>query len=1394
MATIDDRVVEMTFKGTSFISGATRVLQALAQLKSSLNGLKGAGHDLDGLNEAGKNVQLGHISSALDSIKSKFHAMSIVGITALATVASSAVTAGLHMVKALTIDPIKAGLDVYETKINAIKTILANTQAEGTNLKQVTAALNQLNVYANKTVYNFGQMAKNIGTFTAAGVNLKDSVASIKGIANLAALSGSTSEQASTAMYQLSQAIAAGTVKLQDWNSVVNAGMGGKVFQTALINTARAMGVHIDSILQKAGSFRNSLQQGWLSAKILTNTLAQFTGDLSAAQLKAMGFTDKETAAIMRQAKAAVSSATQIRTISQLHQALAEEIATAWSHVWEAVFGNVNEATKTLSGVHSVLENLFTSPINNFAKMLEDFRHLGGFDLIIQGISTAFHNLASILHVIGEAFRSVFPSSGGGPAQGLIKIAIAFNNFMDALTPSAHTLENLKTIFTGLFSAVKIVIDVIKGVATAIFGIGSSAKGASGGLLDFVAKIAQFITNVKNAIERGTAFTTFFRVLGTVLSIPVKILGFIIGLLNDLGGAIGKALAALQPFVAKIEDFFSHIGDAAAKGISSGGVSQVLSVLNKVLFAGILLAIKKFISGLGDKLKLPSGGGFLGQIKAVFESLQGALVSLQRAINSTTLRNIAIAVGILAAAMLALSLISAPNLAKALTAMTVGLTQLMAGMAVLGKISVGGIGSMAAIAVAMNLVASAMLILTASVAILAHVSWEGIAKGLITTTGLMIVMVKAIQGLGKAAPQAIAGAFAMDLMAVALIGMATAIRILAGLDWQSLGKGVGTITALLAIMALFNRFGGTTLAATAAGLLLVSIALNAMAVAVKVLGSMSIAEIGKGLLGVAGGLIAIALGMSLMPPTMLLTAAGLLVVSAALTVLAGALKIMGTMSWSDIAKSLVELAGSLVILAAGLALMTGALPGAAALVVVAGGLAILVPVLIALGNIGWSTLLTALGGLAAIFLVLGAAGLLLAPLVPAILGLGAALVVLGVGVVAIGGGIALLGIGLTAIAAAISASGGAIVGFVKNILSLIPFALAKVGKGIAAFAGAIARSGTAIIRAFVQISTAVLNGIIKIIPKAATAFQRILTAILNIINRNAGPVARTMAHLLNVALTTIASNIGRFVQKGSDIIVGFLRGIARNAGRIVAAGTSAVVSFINGVSNNIGRVVNAGINLIIHFVNSLANSIRSHTGELRSAGFNLAGAIVDGLTGGLFSLAGRAISAAASLGSRIISALGRAVKFFSPSHEAWKIGESVAQGLALGLTQNAKLADTAGKKAGESVLKNLQDSLSNIDTSIGDLNPTITPVLDLSNAQKGFDDLAAMAANIAPVVSTAAAFASVPNITAAQAAQLQTGASFTFNQTNTSPKALDAATIYRQTHNLIAKTKGALPV
>ena len=340
--TVDQRVVEMRFDNKQFENNIQTSLSSIAKLKKSLN-MDGATKGLESVEKASGKINLSGLSNAVETVNAKFSALEVMAITALANITNSAVNAGRSIVSALTIDPIKTGFQEYETQINAVQTILANTSSKGTTLDQVNNALDELNHYADMTIYNFTEMTRNIGTFTAAGVDLDTSVAAIKGIANLAAVSGSNSQQASTAMYQLSQALAAGTVKLQDWNSVVNAGMGGQVFQDALKETARVHGIAIDEMIEDEGSFRETLSKGWLTSDILTETLSKFTGDLNEEQLRTMGYTDEQIASIIKMGQTANDAATKVKTFTQLFDTLKEAAQSGWTQSWEIIVGDFEE-------------------------------------------------------------------------------------------------------------------------------------------------------------------------------------------------------------------------------------------------------------------------------------------------------------------------------------------------------------------------------------------------------------------------------------------------------------------------------------------------------------------------------------------------------------------------------------------------------------------------------------------------------------------------------------------------------------------------------------------------------------------------------------------------------------------------------------------------------------------------------------------------------------------------------------------------------------------------------------------------------------------------------------------------------------------------------------------
>ena len=405
---VDERIVEMRFDNRQFESNVSQSMSTLQKLKQSLK-LDGASKGIDDINRAAKNVDMSPLGRGVEAVSAKFSALQVMGTTALVNITNQAVNAGKRIVSALTIDPVKSGFQEYETQINAVQTILANTQKEGTTITDVNAALDELNAYADKTIYNFTEMTRNIGTFTAAGVDLDTSVNAIQGIANLAAVSGSTSQQASTAMYQLSQALASGTVKLMDWNSVVNAGMGGQVFQDALKETARVHGIAIDQMVEDEGSFRETLSKGWLTADILTETLQKFTLategltneqiQANREMLRSKGYTEEQIDEIFKLGNTATNAATKVKTLTQLWDVLKEAAQSGWSQTWRLIIGDFEEA----KAIFTPLADFFTNIIGK----MSDARNELLESAFAKGFSELSEKFITMLKPAKEAMNTV---------------------------------------------------------------------------------------------------------------------------------------------------------------------------------------------------------------------------------------------------------------------------------------------------------------------------------------------------------------------------------------------------------------------------------------------------------------------------------------------------------------------------------------------------------------------------------------------------------------------------------------------------------------------------------------------------------------------------------------------------------------------------------------------------------------------------------------------------------------------------------------------------------------------------------------------------------------------------------------------------------------------------
>nr|WP_296955342.1 tape measure protein [uncultured Mediterraneibacter sp.] len=410
---VDERVVEMRFDNAQFEKNVSTSMSTIQKLKQSLN-FSGASKGLETISASANKVNFSGMLNGIETVNTRFSYLQATIQHQINNIVDSCVRAGHNIVAALTINPVKDGMAEYETQMNAVQTILANTQKEGTNVKVVNAALDELNHYADKTIYNFTEMTRNIGTFTAAGVKLDTSVSSIKGIANLAAVSGSTSQQASTAMYQLSQAIAAGTVKLMDWNSVVNAGMGGQVFQDALVRTAEHLKTGAKAAIEAKGSFRESLSEGWLTTEVLTQTLDQFATaadtekeyEAAVKKFVSQGYSQEQAKQMADMARTANDAATKVKTFSQLIDTLKEALGSGWTETWRLIIGDFEEAKSLWTSVNDVLSPAIDKMSNARNALITSA--LGkSFSSLTKNISSALEPAAKAVDTVKEVTDSI---------------------------------------------------------------------------------------------------------------------------------------------------------------------------------------------------------------------------------------------------------------------------------------------------------------------------------------------------------------------------------------------------------------------------------------------------------------------------------------------------------------------------------------------------------------------------------------------------------------------------------------------------------------------------------------------------------------------------------------------------------------------------------------------------------------------------------------------------------------------------------------------------------------------------------------------------------------------------------------------------------------------------
>lgn len=1267
--TVDERVVEMRFDNKQFEQNIQTSLSSIDKLKRSLN-LEGAAKGLETVNDAAQKCNMSPLTNAVETVRVRFSALEVMAITALQNITNSALAAGKNLVSAFTVDPIKSGFEEYETQINAVQTILANTSSKGTTLDQVNNALDELNHYADMTIYNFTEMTRNIGTFTAAGVDLDTSVAAIKGIANLAAVSGSNSQQASTAMYQLSQALAAGTVKLQDWNSVVNAGMGGQVFQDALKETAKVHGIAIDEMIKDEGSFRETLSKGWLTSDILTETLAKFTGDLNEDQLRTMGYADDQIKSIMEMGKTANDAATKVKTFTQLFDTLKEAAQSGWTQSWEIIVGDFEEAKELLTEVSDTFSAVINASADARNKMLQDWKDLGGRTMMIEAVKNVFEGLVSVAKPVREAFNEIFPPMTG---KQLAEITERIRDLTAKFKMGEESSKNLKNTFKGVFAVLDIVGQAFKAVAGGVGELIGLFIPAGNGVLSLTGSFGEYLVKLDETVKKtdvfGKAVSTVVDIVNTAITF-VKTAGEKV---KEFGKAAGEkfdfpGFELFHSFLERVHDRMAQIGDGAGKmksgvivafemmgealekckflkvmealwtavKVIAGGIadavgtmmgtlaeklgnadfSGVLDILNSIAVGGIALSVSKFLKSVTEPLE--GLNGVLEGVTGILDGVRGCFEAYQTNLKAGTLLKIGAAIALLAGSIVAISLIDSDKLSASLGAITVLFANLLGAMAIFNKIS-SDTGKVSKACTAMIAMSVAVSILAGALKKVSDLDWGELARGLVGIAGLTTIVVASSKAMASSQKRVMKGATSLIIFGAAIKILASACEDLSKLQWDELGRGLTGVGVLFAEIAVFLRvakFNGKMIS-TATGIVILSAAMKVLASACKDFGQMEWSEIGKGLAGIGGLLAELAVFTNLAGNAkhVMSTGVALIAIGAAMKIFASAVKDFGQLQWDEIGRGLTAMGGALAEVAIAVNLMPKNMIGiGTGLVIVGGALETIANCMSKFGGMQWEEIgrgLTVMGGaLAELAISLN--------FMKGTLGGSAALLVASGALAVLAPVLSILGAlsweaiakGLISIAGAftiIGVAGAVLTPLVPTILALSG-AFALIGVGVLTIGAGLLAAGTGL-------------------SALAIGFTALATA------GAAGATAIVAA--LTVIVTGIAGLIPAVLTKVGEGIIAICKVIAAGAPAIGEAVKAVVLTLIDVFVSCVPQLADGALQLVVGVLAALV----TYTPQIVDLAFKFLIGILDGIASNLPSLIKAGVDVLVAFFAGIIDAL-----------------------------------------------------------------------------------------------------------------------------------------------------------
>lgn len=1253
MPSVDDRIVAIKFDNREFEKNIATTIESINKLKTSVDTV-GQGKGLQDIAVADKAFKLDGMSSAIDTISAKFSTMQAVAFGAISSIASMAVTKGAEIIKGLSLGPINSGFEEYETGINSVQTILGNTASKGTVLSDVEAQLDVLNDYADKTIYNFGQMTKAAGTFTAAGLGLNEATAAVKGISNLAGLSGASAEQASGAYVQLGQAMSGAGLRAQDWLSVNAAGLGGEAFKTSLFETAKAMGTLTNSPVgetfqewtDRGNDFKDAMGEGVFTSDVLQLSLQSFTGDLTAADLAAKGFTEDQISRIMATAEQAKSATTDVKTFTQLMSTTKESIGSGWSATMKIILGNFDEAKQLFSGLYVIFNSIIGRLSDGRNQLLGEWKEMGGREAMIQSLRNVMWALASVIGTVHKAFRDAFPKTTGAE---LTNFSQKVEHFTKMLIPSEQTLISIGKVFGGFFSILSIGWEVIKktlSVFSDLFGLLSDGVGgAGGGILEWFGNIGQSVIDLKATLVDGGGIAAFFD----------RFIRPVVGMIQnlDLGGKIQAVIDKFKEVKNQIQEMikvdpegvFASLREAFesfkkflgsvfnrdmspatdAMGDATGRLQDRWESFMKIgeKLGNFFDKLEEIVKPTADLFK-----NFFDKLAETFKS--GDYSGLHDALNTVLMGGIlGVFIKFIKDGGVKIELFGNWfGKGGKFTQMAQEFTGVFKALQLELKANV------------LKQIAISIAILVASMVVISLIDSSKLSIALFTISAGMGELVAALVTLDKHAdkssPQkllALAGSLVLVALAVLILAFAT--KKLGEMKPEELAIGVMGIAALLLGLVVFvnalqdmikhmpkDKDIGDMIKVGIA-IVIMAFGIGKMADAVKDLAELDFWKMMQGLLGVALILAVVTVALKHMPGKK--QTSSVAVFAAGLWLMTKVIEQLGEMNLKVLAQGLASVAITLALVAIVLdAMPDDALAKAASLLVVAAAMLIMKVAIEQMAGMEITTLLNGMLKIAGILLVLGFAMRFMEGTVEGAAAM--AIVVAGLfflaevvkrfndvgwgGILMMAAALAILALaifGITAASDLLSESTPFILAF-GIALQSVALAFLLLGAGVLLTGiGVLALVGGVFLLA--KISKEGLEDIIKILPKLGVAIGEAFAGFIIALLKATPEMLRLFGNAVHALMEMLRKTVPEVITIGTALIDAIIETVQENLPKIQEAGYELLRRLLKGVLENIGSIVDLVSDIIIRFENSLADKMPA----LAASGARLLISFLDGI-------------------------------------------------------------------------------------------------------------------------------------------------------------------------------------